>query len=430
MLLVLLGEEYEDGVLQPLRGSAAFRNFVEALGGIAALGLHALSATPKLLSVLAAWPGVGARARIALMEVARAAVYGSVSHADVSDAIVFGGPGAPSAASSSVGVKWHRRDWQWLSTLGELRETVLLCENDIDAEWYDWIGRAHAASIQASTSATTQQLRFRARGGGDSTTAGALTREANGPQPVLCVVDTDRDHPTAPLGGTARAARKAANVVIRNNHLSPAHVEELPARNVENLLPASLAGTVFANAVGWLGPTVLRGLLTTTSIEPKVAFLNLGRSQCEHLLRICVVAKTKQYRSDAIAFIRQKDPKAPNVDACLTHSQASPGRCCDLKDKDNKPVVPQSCALIQGIGKPMKAVVAILNGELAKPMHSRGTPSVAHWLASQLPTDAASVGLRRRIWSWGLATAPRIRSGPQTAKMRAAGRTRSPKAAT
>jgi hypothetical protein len=252
MLITLREDEY-DGWLHALLGDSDFGQFVEALAASIQYGEHAVCAKPALLDRLSNWPGISRGQKAALDQMARDVSSRALPFDAVTDSLVITGPGG--ATPDPPGVRWHRRDWRWLQHHGRLAVSCLAAEHINDAKWYQMLAVAWGVHLRPSCARAGQEVRFNPRGLGGSAAADELARAAENGDPILCILDSDRDCPGASEGSTARRAlewlKLSSEVMV--------HVEILDARDIENILPADLVQEVTPRGVGWVAPMVRRG---------------------------------------------------------------------------------------------------------------------------------------------------------------------------
>lgn len=108
------------------------------------------------------------------------------------------------------------------------QDTVLLCENELDGRLYQLVGEVYLCRRRELRGL---QVQCRVRGGGGSTTSGHLSSISG--EFFLCIVDSDRRHPTDSIGRTAEDAQAA--FAAASPRLGELYV--LPLRAAENLLP-------------------------------------------------------------------------------------------------------------------------------------------------------------------------------------------------
>lgn len=397
MLITLREPEYLP-VLEQYAEDATFASFVSLLGEILRRGDHAIHSTPRLLDRFSKWPTLSRDQSVALHQTARNVVVGTLPYGTVTDSLVLTGPGTP-VPDPEDGPRWHRRPWTWLHRRGRLDATVLAGENLSDACFYRWLGRAWAARSHSDDALWVNiELSLSCRGLGGDTARQEVPEIARNDDPVLCILDSDRNHPAAELGPTARAVSSAMDR-LSTDHLT--RVEPLPARDIENILPLALVEEVMVPGDPKLRDTSARGFFARPRVDPDLAYIDLGKDQCERRLLDTRDEATREYRVRALAKIRQGDP-----------SILSPADCPRLQN-DQPPCGPESkwspapeCIVVHSIGKKLpRKIVAALDGP-----SRRGYPHrTAMWLASMLPADddaAALSHLAHLAWSWGLRSRP------------------------
>jgi hypothetical protein len=415
MLIALRKQEYLS-VLDEWVGNPDFDAFVYILGEILTRGDHVVDAVPALLYRFSRWNGLSDVQRDAFQGMARRVIQRRLPVEQVTDGLVITGPAGPSSDPPhrpDRPIRWHRRDWTWLRRRGRLERAVLGGENLDDAKWFEWLGMAWAARLRLHSPSTVREhgtpysayaLRLRCRGLGGSTAWQEVPHEAAEGDPVLCILDSDRDHPQAELGGTARkldAALKATPDVQRL-----LHVEHLLARDVENVIPLELVRAA-GDEPQWLAPMEVRGFFARPELDVMLAYLDVSKVQCERRLLDTKDVATKRYRETALARIRALDVSC-TASASTCERLASGEPECSPKD-----VPPPSCVIVHSIGKPLRRILEVLDAEQETATSSKNAGSVAAWIASMLPNDDPAVLTPARLaWSWGLCSPPPIRSAP------------------
>lgn len=401
MLITLRGNEYLP-VLDEWRGNDEFEVFVGVLADILVRGDHAIEASPKLLEDLSEWEGLSRSQSLALRTMAPRVVQPEIPFDAVTHSLVITGPAGqtPDLGDPS---RWHRRDWRWLQRNGRLDPTVLGGEHLRDAEWYLWLGRAWGARLRPDSSTAGDELNMECRLLGGGSAEHVIRYDATHGKLVLSIVDSDSDHPRGKLGQTATDAMKAVSDLPPD--AAPAHVELLMARDVENLLPLPVLEACHGRS-NWLAAMAVRGFFARPQVDPDLAFVDLGKEQCERRLLHTEDPTTKAYRETALAKIRTLDPSC-------TARAATCERPGDVECTDKKARPPHSCVLVHHVGKPLRDILAMLEAEQKSPSRSAASGSVAAWIASMLPDDDPAVlNPARLAWSWGLRAKPRLRSAP------------------
>src|SRR5262249_10646219 len=120
----------------------------------------------------------------------------------------------------------------WFTDSGRAQASILLGENRDDADLYLLMGRAYAARLRWKL-----RLDAEVRGGGGSTTEREFRGASSTGRLVLCIVYSDKRCHKGGMGSTARAPVDASSDVPRFQH-----VEVLPVRELENLLPLEYLG--------------------------------------------------------------------------------------------------------------------------------------------------------------------------------------------
>lgn len=400
MLITLRKNEYLP-VLDQMGEDPDFTTFVEILGQALWHEDHAIRAAPLLLERFSQWRGLSGSQSSALRQMARDVANAALPFDEVTDSLVLTGPAGPTPDPAG-GVRWHRRDWRWLSDKGRLSRTKLGGENLNDARWYVLLGRAWGARLRLHSANAGSEVRLHPRGLGGDTAKQELPNEGASGDPVLCVLDSDRDYPGAPLGGTAGAATKAIGK-LPVGHL--VHIEPLQARDVENVLPLQLVRGAAGPGAAWLAPMELRGFFARPHTDPLLCYLDVGKVQCERrLLDSPERSPTRAYREAALTRIRQLDASTGSITSCerLTRGQNACGgkTLAGKQDWD----IPSSCVVVHSVGKQLLPEVVRLAEEEYR------THDTARWLEAMLPEqDSVVLDPARLAWSWGLGPLPRIR---------------------
>jgi hypothetical protein len=171
------------------------------------------------------------------------------------------------------------------------------------------------------------------------------------------------------------------------------------------LLGGGSAERVIRHESNWLADMARRGFFARPTLDPDLAFIDIGKEQCERRL-LDVGEPAVAYRAAALAKIRHLDPKC-------TASSATCERTAEEPACTGKLTLPKSCVIVHNVGKPLRDIVATLASEQAAPSHSAAAGSVAAWLATMLPDDDPAVLTPARlVWSWGLRSPPRLLSAP------------------
>lgn len=400
MLITLREAEYLP-VLDEWVGNADFNSFVCILGETLSRGDHVINTRPILLERLSAWSVLSRDQREALRTMARSIIRRKLPFETVTDSLVITGP-AGRTPDPIHPVRWHRRDWTWLRARGRFERTVLGGENLDDAKWFEWLGRAWAMRLRPHSRNAANELSVRCRGLGGATAWQEVPHESSDGDPVLCILDSDRAHPAAELGGTARKLDKALRSAADVQRLL--HVEHLRAHELENVLPLELVRTACRDDA-WVSPMAKRGFFARSEVDPALAFIDLGRDQCERRLLDTDDPATSDYRAAALAKIRSNDPSCvASAETCELDADAAP-KCT------GKRTLPPSCVIVHSVGKPLRRILDELDAEQKSPAASRAAGSVAAWLDSLLPSDDPTLLTPARLaWSWGLCARPRIRS--------------------
>jgi hypothetical protein len=398
MLITLRGDEYLP-VLDQWADDADFAVFVCILGEVLVRGDHAIEAPPLLLERLTAWDGLSRPQRVALNTMTDQVIRRELPFEEVTDSLVLTGPAGPTPDPAGS-IRWHRRDWSWLRRNGRLDATVLGGEYLDDAEWYVWLGRAWGLRLRAGSLVADDELSLDRRLLGGGSAGRVIRHEATLGRLMLSIVDSDSNHPKDELGRTATDASRALHELPE--HAAPAHVETLQARDLENLLPLALLEITHPHS-NWLADMARRGFFARPTLDPDLAFIDIGKEQCERRL-LNVGEAALAYRTAALAKIRHLDPSC-------TASSATCKRTAEEPACTGKLTLPKSCVIVHNVGKPLRDIVATLANEQAAPSHSAEAGSVAAWLATMLPDeDPAVLTPARLVWSWGLRSPPRLAS--------------------
>ena len=408
MLITLLKDEYLP-LLDTLRDQPSFSSFVSTLGQMVAHGDHAIWAAPVLLDRLSSWPGISDGQSVALRAMARAITLGELPFKEVTDSLILTGPGGASGEPPGK-TRWRRRDWTWLSEKGRLLPTRLGGENLNDAKWYLWLGRAYARLKKPGALSAENDVYVRCRGLGGSTAKAEISQEAaNDDQPVLCILDSDRDHPSAPVGGTARLALEYVDEALKSGAAHLVHVEILKARDVENLFPLKVVESVADKADPWFVPMTQRGFFITDRVDQDLSYIDLNKDQCEERLLSAANQASRDYRERAIAKLRGLDSSCVARASC-PKILAGSARCGTKTGDDKWSDVEKSCLLVHSVGKRLLPKIVERIEREDRPDRQGG----AAWLAAQLPKDPAIVEPAELVWSWGLRLPARVRGGAES----------------
>ncbi len=401
MLITLLKHEYLP-VLDTLAADPEFSDFVSILGEMIAQRHHALRAPPLLLDAFSRWPRISAQQAQAFRDMARAVTLCELPFDEVTDSLVVTGPAGASPIPEAR-TRWHRRHWTWLLQKTALPRTCLAGENLADAAWYSWLGRAYAQRQRTSSLNAGSEIQLRYRGVGGSTAIGEVRQEIEQGHVVLCILDSDQDHPEGELGGTARAVQTYVSQLASSAPSDALlHLEILKARDVENLLPREVVEEVASKGDPWFLPMTGRGFFPGNHVEKELCYLDLGKDQCERRLLDTKDSRTLAYRRLALARLKQIDPSCPGVSGCpkATGSTECGAGTGDSRWKDME----RSCLVLHSVGKKLlPAIVEYLRKEDASA--GRGGAS---WLADRIPQDPAILGPAELAWSWGLSLPRRV----------------------
>jgi hypothetical protein len=405
VLLRLLKDEYLPAI-DRLADDESFAAFVALLGETLAQGAHVIWAPPALLDRFAGWPHISRVQADALREMARVVTLRELPFEFVTHALVVTGPAGPTTELPPP-IRWQRRPWTWLTARGHLPRTCLGGENVEDAKWFAWLGRAFSARKRPGALNAGAEVSLRTRGLGGSTAAPELEEEVLGETPLLCILDSDRDHPRAAPGDTAKRALKAQDHLIRRGLDPLVHVELLAARDVENLLPRRVVEEIADPGNPWYRPMLARGFFVDDTPRPELRYIDIGKDQCERRLLDTADESTLQYRNAAIAALRVIDPTSPGGTA-LDPRPSCPRTCGAATGPSKWADMEDNCLLVRSVGKQLlPGVVAHIQAQDAP-----GKPGSIHWLEERLPNDPALLEPAALAWSWGLSLPRRVRSTP------------------
>lgn len=119
-----------------------------------------------------------------------------------------------------------------------IQESILLSENGLDGEAYLWGANVYLtlAGIRG------MRVNMEIQPGGGNTTYDQFERLENGKRFFACIVDSDRDHPNAQLGETAKRFKRVDVGFSRRRYFEVLHCHEL-----ENILPLKIVKELFAD---------------------------------------------------------------------------------------------------------------------------------------------------------------------------------------
>jgi hypothetical protein len=333
MLITLVKDEYLPSIVS-LRQDDEFQRFVSKLGEILAAGHHVVHAGVALLQELEEWPGLSRRQTVAFRKMQAVTIAGEIPFHAVTDTLVLTGPAG--AASDPVdSPRRHRRPWRWLVDSYDTGCTLLGAENSTDAEWFEWLGRAWGVRLRPGPANAGEEVKFRTRGFGGGTSAKEARMElVNNRAILLCILDSDRDEPEGPIGGTARDVDKELKKLGSDPYLW--HQEVLQARDVENLLPAALVERL--NGAAWVQPLLRRGFfvrrdepIDPTTQRPRswpLRYLDLGKNQCARMLTEGGSEKVLRLRRAALQYIRERAITTGEPDPAV--EERSPRPCMTI----------------------------------------------------------------------------------------------------
>ncbi len=404
MLITLLKDEYLPR-LDALREEPKFTSFVSSLGQMVAQADHAIWAAPLLLDTLSSWPGISGDQSFALKAMARAVTLGELPFNEVTDSLILTGP-AGASPEPPWKARFRRRDWTWLCQKNRLLPTRLGGESLNDARWYFLLGRAYAKIKRPDALNAEQEVDVRYRGLGGHTANVEIQQEAaKDDQPVLCVLDSDRDHPLALPGGTAKLVLEYIDEAHKIGADPLVHVEILKARDVENLLPLRVVEEVADKGDPWFMPMITRGFFLVDRVDPELCYLDMDKDQCEERLLRTADRAALAYRTRALARLRSLDPSCPAATSCPKIAAGS-GRCGTATGDDKWKDIERACLVVHSVGKKLLPRIV----EHIEREDGPGRPGAATWLADRLPADPALLEPAELVWSWGLRLPPRVRS--------------------
>lgn len=410
LLLRLLKDEYLPA-LDALRDDEDFTAFVALLGQTLYQEFHAIWAPPLLLDRFAEWPHISRMQANALREMARAVSLQALPFDAVTHGLVLTGPAGP-AQDPPPPTRWHRRPWTWLVARKHLPCTCLGGENVEDARWFAWLGRVFAARKRPGALNAGSEVSLRLRGLGGSTAAPELEEEVLAGTPLLCILDSDQDHPLAAPGDTAKRAFKMRDHLVAQRPDPLVHVALLAARDVENLLPRRVVEEVADKGNPWYRPMLDRGFFVDDTPRLELRYIDLGKQQCERRLLDTADKNTLQYRHAAIAAIRALDPTCQGG-VRQTQQQPCPRTCHAVPGESKWADMQGDCLLVHSVGKQLlPAIVAHIQAKDAQVQDAPDEPGGLRWLAERVPDDPALLEPAALAWSWGLGLPSRVRAVP------------------
>lgn len=124
--------------------------------------------------------------------------------------------------------------YQHFSDSAGTQEIVLLTENNLDGDAYFWGAKTYLNSKKIRLG-----LSIDIQSGGGNTTYDRFSRLDRGKRFFACIVDSDKDHPKAALGTTAK---RFAGVSL--GFQGRRYFEVLPCHEIENILPFAIVREV------------------------------------------------------------------------------------------------------------------------------------------------------------------------------------------
>lgn len=404
MLLRLLKAEYLPA-LDALRDDESFAGFVSILGEMLVGGEHAIWTAPVILDQFSQWPHISRMQADALKEMARVVSLRELPFDAATDALILTGP-AVAEQDPPPPTRWHRRPWTWLLARGRLPRTCLGGENVADANWFTWLGRVFSARQRPGALGVGAEVSLRPRGFGGSTAEPELREEVLSGTPLLCILDSDRDHPAASPGDTASRALKAEKKLREEGAAPLLHIELLAARDVENLLPHRVVQEIGNTRNPWNAPMLRRGFFADDIPRPELRYIDIGKDQCERRLLDTADPTTLKYRKQALAALRTIDPTCPG--GAESKHPACPGTCGAATGPSKWADMQNDCLHVRSVGKQLlPAVVAHVQAQDAP-----GKEGSIRWLDARVPNDPALLGPAALAWSWGLGLPRRVRATP------------------
>ncbi|MCX6953092.1 MAG: hypothetical protein NTV51_13140 [Verrucomicrobia bacterium] len=182
--------------------------------------------------------------------------------------IVAGGGPIPTSANVN-GQRVITFPISWFDTTAKIQPTIILGENLEDA--FTLQKFAEAGTVLSGLGHLP--LNSSPDHGGGSATGTVLHLNAASNRPCLCIVDSDRSHPTDELGSTATAVQP-----YKNPALHPlVEVSETNGRDLENLLPDSFYHSSYGSHANYGPLAALMGDLTASLEMTLRAHLDVER---------------------------------------------------------------------------------------------------------------------------------------------------------
>ncbi|WP_024682737.1 hypothetical protein [Pseudomonas syringae] len=115
------------------------------------------------------------------------------------------------------------------------QESILLTENDLDGEAFLWGAKTYLHKHKLSSLNITLEI----QPGGGNTTVNSFNRLSRGKRFFACIIDSDKEHPKASLGTTAKRFNK-----VNQGFEGKWYFEILKHHEIENLIPFSIIKSV------------------------------------------------------------------------------------------------------------------------------------------------------------------------------------------
>lgn len=115
------------------------------------------------------------------------------------------------------------------------QESILLTENDLDGEAFVWGARTYLQKHKLSGLNVALEI----QPGGGNTIINSFNRLSKGKRFFACIIDSDKEHPKASLGTTAKRFNK-----VDQGFKSRRYFEILQHHEIENLIPFSIIRSV------------------------------------------------------------------------------------------------------------------------------------------------------------------------------------------
>lgn len=133
-----------------------------------------------------------------------------------------------------VGDVWHI-GYSHFSDSASTQESILLTENDLDGEAFLWGAKTYLHKQKISGLGVTLEI----QPGGGNTTINSFLRLDKSKRFFACIIDSDKGHPKAKLGTTAKRFKR-----ISKGFEDKRYFEILQHHEIENLLPFSILRAV------------------------------------------------------------------------------------------------------------------------------------------------------------------------------------------